>query len=43
MIVIKEAITGLLVGFGANMCVSIVNFAGSIADMQTGLSMVTLF
>lgn len=42
VIVMKEAVTGLLIGFGANICTSIVNFAGSIADMETGLSMVTL-
>lgn len=43
LIILREAITGLLVGFGANICLSIVNFAGSIADMETGLSMVTIF
>lgn len=42
IIVMKEAIAGLLIGFAANICTSIVNFAGSIADMETGLSMVTL-
>lgn len=42
IIVIKEAIVGLLIGFGATICTSIVNFAGSIADMETGLSMATL-
>lgn len=42
LIVMKEAITGLVIGLGANICTSIVNFAGSIADMETGLSMVTL-
>ena len=42
IIVIKEAVTGLLIGFGATICTSIVNFAGSIADMETGLSMATL-
>lgn len=42
IIVLKEAIVGLLVGFGASICTTIVNFAGSIADMETGLSMVTL-
>ena len=42
LIVMKEAVTGLLVGFAANMCMSIVNFAGSIADMEVGLSMVSL-
>ena len=42
VIVMKEAIAGLLIGFGANICMAIVNFAGSIADMETGLSMATL-
>ncbi len=40
--VIKEAATGLIIGFGANICTSIVNFAGSVIDMATGLSMATL-
>jgi flagellar biosynthetic protein FliR len=42
IIVMKEAVTGLLIGFGANICMTILNFAGAIADMETGLSMVTL-
>ena len=42
VIVMKEAVVGLLIGFAANICTAIVNFAGSIADMETGLSMVTL-
>lgn len=42
VIVMKEAMAGLLVGFAATICTSIVNFAGSIADMEIGLSMVTL-
>ena len=41
-IVFKEAITGLMIGLGTSMCSAIVNFAGHIADMETGLSMVTL-
>lgn len=43
LIVIKEAITGLIIGLGTYICTSIVNFAGSISDMETGLSMVTLW
>lgn len=43
IVVIKEAVTGLLIGFGVNICTSIVNFAGSIADMETGLAMVMLY
>jgi len=43
LIVTKEAITGFIIGLGAYVCTSIVNFAGSIADMEIGLSMVTLW
>lgn len=43
IIVLKEAITGLLIGFGANLCTTIVSFAGHIVDMETGLTMATLF
>ena len=42
LIIMKEAICGLLIGFSANICTSIVNFAGSVVDMETGLSMATL-
>jgi len=42
LIVMKEVVSGLLIGFGANICTAIVNFAGSVADMETGLSMATL-
>ncbi len=42
VIILKEAVAGLLLGFGATICTSIVNFAGSVADMETGLSMATL-
>lgn len=43
VIVIKEGITGLLIGFAANICNSIVLFAGRIIDMEIGLSMVSMF
>ncbi len=43
LIVMKEAVTGLLLGLGASMCTAIVNFAGSVVDMETGLSMATLW
>ena len=42
MIVAKEALTGLLLGFGVSICTSIVSFAGRIIDMETGLSMTNL-
>ncbi len=37
--VITEGITGLLIGFAAYICNSIVIFAGNIIDMDIGLSM----
>ena len=43
VIVLKEAITGFLIGFGANICTSIVSLAGQIIDMDIGLSMATMF
>ena len=38
-IVIKEAITGLLIGFGATICTNVVSLTGSIVDMEMGLAM----
>lgn len=43
LIVLKEVLTGLIIGFGANLCMMIVNFAGHMADMEMGLSMVSIF
>lgn len=42
MIVMKEALTGFVIGWGAQICTSVTSFAGSIADMEIGLSMVSL-
>ena len=41
--VVKEALTGILIGYSAAVCVSILNFAGHLVDMEIGLSMVSLF
>lgn len=43
IIVMKEGITGLLIGFSASICNSIVLFAGNMIDMDIGLSMATQF
>ena len=43
ILVLKEAIAGVVIGFGANICTTIMMFAGRIADMELGLSMVQLF
>lgn len=42
-LILKEATTGLLIGFGTNICQTIVLFSGKIIDMEVGLSMVSLF
>lgn len=42
MIVMKEALTGFVIGWGAQICTTVTTFAGSIADMEIGLSMVSL-
>ena len=42
VIVMKEALTGFVIGWGAQICASVTSFAGSIADMEIGLSMVSL-
>ncbi len=42
IIVLKEAVTGLLMGFGCYICTTILSFAGRIIDMETGLSMASL-
>ncbi|SFG00742.1 flagellar biosynthetic protein FliR [Lachnospiraceae bacterium C7] len=41
--VVIEVMTGLLIGFAANICNFIVLFAGNIIDMDIGLSMATEF
>ena len=43
VIVLKEGITGLLIGLAANVCNSIILFAGNIIDMDIGLSMAQEF
>ena len=39
IVILKEVVTGLLIGFAANLCSTIVAFAGQIASMEMGLSM----
>ena len=35
----KEAITGLLIGLGAGICLYILNFSGNLVDMEIGFAM----
>jgi len=43
IITLKEVSVGLLIGLGAQLCTSIVLFAGRIMDMEIGLSMANVF
>jgi len=43
ILVMKEVITGLLIGFGAQLCTTIATLAGRIVDMEAGLAMAQVF
>ncbi len=42
-IIVSEAIAGMILGLFANLAMLILSFAGQVADMEIGLSMVTQF
>lgn len=39
VLVVKEAITGLLIGMGSGLCLYILSFAGNMLDMEIGFAM----
>lgn len=43
VVVLKEVVVGLLIGLSAQLCTSVVLFAGRIMDMEMGLSMANVF
>jgi len=43
VLIIKEAVAGLLLGFVTNLCVYILSFSGNLIDMEIGFSMVNQF
>ena len=43
VIVLKEILAGFLIGYAVQICELIASFAGTIVDMQIGLSMVNIF
>jgi flagellar biosynthetic protein FliR len=43
ILVTKEALAGLIMGFFANICTQILSFAGHMVDMEIGFSMVQEF
>lgn len=42
-LIVKESIVGLLIGFSAYICTTILQFTGKIIDMEIGLSMAQIF
>ena len=42
-VILKEAAAGLIIGLGANLCTSIVLFAGQVIDMEMGFAMASQF
>jgi flagellar biosynthetic protein FliR len=42
VMVMKEAICGFLIGFGANLCITVGAFAGRMIDMEIGLMMASV-
>lgn len=43
ILIIKESICGMLLGFVCNVCVQTINFAGHIIDVNIGLSMANMY
>lgn len=43
ILVLREAVVGLSIGFCANLCIQAVHFAGYIIDVNIGLSMATMY
>ena len=39
ILLLKEAITGILIGFGSGVCMYILNFSGHMVDMEIGFAM----
>lgn len=42
LIVMKEAMTGIVIGLGVGLCTAIISITGAVADMEVGFSMVTV-
>ncbi|MCH5264884.1 MAG: flagellar biosynthetic protein FliR [Lachnospiraceae bacterium] len=43
VLVLKETVVGLILGFLCNVCFYIINFAGQIMDMEMGLAMASIY
>lgn len=43
IIVMKESVTGFLVGYGAQLCINVCSVAGHLVDTETGMAMAQVF
>ena len=43
VLIIKEVMLGVILGFSSSICMYILNFAGQLIDMEIGFSMVNMF
>ena len=43
LLIVKESVVGLIIGFCAGLCMQCVHFAGHIIDVNMGLSMATMY
>lgn len=43
VLIVKETVVGIMLGYLASVCVYIVNFAGQLIDMEIGFSMASVF
>lgn len=43
VLIIKEFLMGVILGFASSICMYILNFAGQLIDMEIGFSMVNMF
>jgi len=43
VLLVKESVVGLLLGFCANICIQAISFAGHVIDVNIGLSMSTMY
>lgn len=43
ILIVKELMLGIILGFSSSICIYILNFAGQLIDMEIGFSMVNMF
>ena len=43
LLILRECVVGITIGFSANICLNAIHFAGHIIDVNIGLSMATMY